>query len=53
VARNFWAAIREGTALESSLEEGFHVQMVFDAVRTVDIERRGVQPEPLPRMGFR
>ena len=46
VARNFWAAIREGTAPEPSLEEGLRVQAVFDAVRVADVERRWVAPEP-------
>jgi predicted dehydrogenase len=45
VARNFWAAIRNGAAPEPSLEEGLRVQAVFDAIRTADIERRWVQPE--------
>ncbi|MGH3811913.1 MAG: Gfo/Idh/MocA family protein [Pseudonocardiaceae bacterium] len=47
VARNFWAVIREGAAPEPSLEEGLRVQAIFDAVRTADIERRWVQPEPV------
>jgi len=46
VARNFWAAVREGAAPEPSLEEGLRVQALFDAVRTADVERRWVQPEP-------
>ncbi len=46
VARNFWAAIREGAAPEPSLEEGLRVQAVFDAVRVADVERRWVAPEP-------
>lgn len=45
VARNFWAAIREGAAPEPSLQEGLRVQAIFDAVRTADIERRWVAPE--------
>lgn len=44
VARNFWAAIRNGSAPEPSLEEGLRVQAIFDAIRTADIERRWVQP---------
>ncbi|MDQ3886718.1 MAG: Gfo/Idh/MocA family oxidoreductase [Actinomycetota bacterium] len=48
VARNFYAAIREGAAPEPSLEEGLRVQAVFDAARAADIERRWVQPEPAP-----
>ncbi|MGH3788263.1 MAG: Gfo/Idh/MocA family protein [Pseudonocardiaceae bacterium] len=47
VARNFWAAIREGAAPEPSLEEGLRVQAIFDAVRTADVERRWVAPEPV------
>ena len=47
VARNFWAAVREGAAAEPSLHEGLRVQAVFDAFRTADIERRWVQPEPV------
>ncbi|PZS40619.1 MAG: hypothetical protein DLM62_01960 [Pseudonocardiales bacterium] len=47
VARNFWAVIREGAAPEPSLEEALRVQALFDAVRTADIERRWVQPEPV------
>ena len=46
VARNFWAAIREGAAPEPSLEEGLRVQAVFDAVRVAAVERRWVAPEP-------
>lgn len=46
VARNFWAAIREGAAPDPSLEEGLRVQAVFDAVRIADVERRWVRPEP-------
>jgi predicted dehydrogenase len=45
VARNFWAAVRQRTAPEPSLQEGLRVQAIFDAVRTADIERRWVQPE--------
>lgn len=47
VARNFWAAIREGAAPEPSLEEGLRVQAVFDAARAADVERRWVAPEPV------
>jgi predicted dehydrogenase len=47
VARNFWAAVREGAAPEPSLQEGLRVQAIFDAVRAADIERRWVQPEPV------
>jgi predicted dehydrogenase len=47
VARNFWAAVREGVAPEPSLQEGLRVQAIFDAVRTADIERRWVAPEPV------
>jgi predicted dehydrogenase len=47
VARNFWAAIRNGAQPEPSLDEGLRVQAVFDAARMADIERRWVQPEPV------
>jgi predicted dehydrogenase len=47
VARNFWAAIRDGAPPDPSLQEGLRVQAVFDAVRTADIERRWVVPEPV------
>ncbi len=47
VARNFWAAIREGKAPDPSLEEGLRVQAVFDAVQMADVERRWVRPEPV------
>jgi predicted dehydrogenase len=42
-----WAAIRNGAAPEPSLEEGLRVQAIFDALRTADVERRWVQPEPV------
>ena len=48
VARNFHAAIRDGADPEPSLDEGLRVQAVFDAVRTADVERRWVRPEPIP-----
>lgn len=44
VARDFYAAIREGAAPEPSLAHGLRVQAVFDAVHTADIERRWVRP---------
>ena len=47
VARNFWAAIREGAAPDPPLEEGLRVQAVFDAARVADVERRWVRPEPV------
>lgn len=47
VARNFWAAIRNGDPPDPSLEEGLRVQAVFDAVRIADVERRWVCPEPV------
>lgn len=47
VARNFWAAVREGAAPEPSLQDGLRVQAIFDALRTADIERRWVQPRPV------
>ncbi len=48
VARNFWAVVRQGAAPEPSLQEGLRVQAIFDAVRTADLERRWVAPEPVP-----
>ncbi len=50
VARNFFAAIREGAEPDPSLEEGLRVQALFDAVRAADVERRWVQPEPVPAL---
>jgi predicted dehydrogenase len=47
LARNFWAAIREGAAPDPSLEEGLRVQALFDAVRIAAVERRWVCPEPV------
>ena len=47
VARNFWAAVREGADPDPSLEEGLRVQAVFDAARAADVERRWVRPEPI------
>jgi predicted dehydrogenase len=47
VARNFWAAIREGAAPDPPLEEGLRAQAVFDAARRADVERRWVHPEPV------
>ena len=44
VARNFWAAIREGAPPEPSLEEGLRVQAVLDAVYAANAERRWVEP---------
>ncbi|MDQ3679483.1 MAG: Gfo/Idh/MocA family oxidoreductase [Actinomycetota bacterium] len=46
VARNFWAAVRQGAAPDPSLEEGLRVQALFDAIRVADVERRWVRPEP-------
>jgi predicted dehydrogenase len=47
LARNFWAAIREGAPADPSLEEGLRVQALFDAVRIASVERRWVCPEPV------
>jgi predicted dehydrogenase len=47
VARQFWAAVREGAPADPSLEEGLRVQAVFDAVRVADTERRWVHPQPV------
>ena len=51
VARRFWASIRSGAAPDPSLEEALRVQAVFDAVRTADVERRWVRPEPVDAAG--
>ncbi len=51
LARNFWAAIRQGAAPDPSLEEGLRVQAIFDAVRIAAVERRWVCPEPVPALG--
>ena len=48
LARNFWAAIRQGAPADPSLEEGLRVQALFDAVRIAAVERRWVCPEPVP-----
>ncbi len=50
VAHNFFTAIREGAQADPSLEEGLRVQALFDAVRAADVERRWVQPEPIPAL---
>jgi predicted dehydrogenase len=47
VARNFYAAIREGADPDPSLEEGLRVQALLDAVHRADDERRWVAPEPV------
>ena len=47
VARRFWAAVRNGAAPDPSLDEALRVQAVFDAVRTAEIERRWVRPQPV------
>ena len=47
VARNFHAAIRDGTAPDPGLEEGLRVQALLDAIRRADAERRWVEPEPV------
>ncbi len=47
LARNFFAAIREGAPPDPSLEEGLRVQALFDAVRIAAVERRWVCPEPV------
>jgi predicted dehydrogenase len=47
VARNFWAAVRQGAPPDPSLEEGLRVQAVFDAARVADVERRWVRPQPV------
>jgi predicted dehydrogenase len=47
VARNFYAAIREGAEPDPSLQEGLRVQALLDAVHLADAERRWVAPEPV------
>ena len=51
VARNFWAAIREGAPPEPSLEEGLRVQAVLDAVYAANAERRWVEPQRISGEG--
>ncbi len=51
LARNFFAAIREGAKPDPSLEEGLRVQALFDAVRLAAVERRWVSPEPVTPLG--
>jgi predicted dehydrogenase len=45
VARNFFAAIRDGATAEPGLERALHVQALLDAVHRADDERRWVTPE--------
>ena len=45
VARNFFAAIRDGAAPEPSLDEALRVQALLDAVHRADAERCWVEPE--------
>jgi predicted dehydrogenase len=45
VARNFFAAIRDGAAPDPSLDEALRVQALLDAVHRADRERRWVEPE--------
>jgi predicted dehydrogenase len=47
VARNFFAAIRDGAAPDPSLDEALRVQALLDAVHRADRERRWVEPEPV------
>ena len=47
VARNFYAAIRDGAEPDPSLQEGLRVQALLDAVHLADAERRWVAPEPV------
>ena len=49
-APNFVPASRERAEPDPSLEEGLRVQALFDAVRAADVERRWVQPEPVPAL---
>lgn len=45
VARNFFAAIRDGARAEPGLEQALRVQALLDAVHRADDERRWVEPE--------
>jgi predicted dehydrogenase len=47
VARNFFAAIRDGAAPDPSLDEALRVQALLDAVHRADREHRWVEPEPV------
>lgn len=47
VARNFFAAIRDGARPEPGLIEALRVQALLDAVHRADAERRWVEPEPI------
>jgi predicted dehydrogenase len=47
VARNLFAAIRDGAAPEPGLAQALRVQALLDAVHRADDERRWVQPEPI------
>ncbi len=51
VARNFWAAIREGAAPDPSLQEGLRVQALLDAVHAADAQRRWVEPQRITGAG--
>ena len=45
VARNFFAAIRDGATPEPGIDEALRVQALLDAVRRADDERCWVEPE--------
>ncbi|MDP8968681.1 MAG: Gfo/Idh/MocA family oxidoreductase [Actinomycetota bacterium] len=45
VARNFFAAIRDGAPADPGLDEALRVQALLDAVHRADHERRWVEPE--------
>ena len=45
VARNLFAAIRDGAPAEPGLQEALRVQALLDAVHRADVERRWVAPE--------
>jgi len=47
VARNFHAAIRDGTPPDPSLQEGLRVQALLDAIHLADDERRWIAPQPV------
>ena len=47
VARNFFAAIRDGAPAHPGLVEALRIQALLDAVHRADDERRWVEPEPI------
>ena len=51
VARNFFAAIRDGAAPDPSLQEALRVQALLDAIHLADDERRWVTPRAIDAPG--